>query len=106
MTELSQQISQLRRDYVSQPFDQSHVAVDPFDQFKRWFEEALQAEQPDVEAMTLSTAADGRVSGRIVLLKGFDARGGLFESIALRGRQRIVSSLEIGFRNRSRLKVE
>ena len=78
MTELSQQISQLRRDYVSQPFDQSHVAVDPFDQFKRWFEEALQAEQPDVEAMTLSTTVDGRISGRIVLLKGFDARGFVF----------------------------
>lgn len=82
MNELSQQISQLRRDYVSQPFDESHVATDPFDQFKCWFEEALQAEQPDVEAMTLSTSSmsgsDGRISGRIVLLKGFDARGFVF----------------------------
>ncbi|MFN0108057.1 MAG: pyridoxamine 5'-phosphate oxidase [Blastocatellia bacterium] len=79
MTDLSQQISQLRRDYVSQLFDESHVAADPFDQFKYWFEEAMQAEQPDVEAMTLSTSAsDGRLSGRIVLLKGFDARGFVF----------------------------
>lgn len=79
MTDLSQQISQLRRDYVSQPFDESHIADDPFDQFKRWFEEAMRAEQPDVEAMILSTAAsDGRISGRVVLLKGFDTRGFVF----------------------------
>ncbi|MGH9803306.1 MAG: pyridoxamine 5'-phosphate oxidase, partial [Blastocatellia bacterium] len=79
MNELSQQISQLRRDYVSQPFEESHVAANPFDQFKCWFREAMQAEQPDIEAMTLSTAAsDGRISGRIVLLKDFDARGFVF----------------------------
>jgi len=78
MNELSRQIAQLRRDYVSQPFDKSHVAVDPFDQFKLWFEEAMRAEQPDVEAMTLSTMADGRISARIVLMKGFDARGFVF----------------------------
>ena len=79
MTDLSQQISQLRRDYVSQPFDESHVAADPFEQFKHWFEEAMQAEQPDVEAMTLSTSTNnGRISSRIVLLKGFDARGFVF----------------------------
>lgn len=78
MNEFSQQIAQLRRDYVSRPFDESHVVADPFDQFKLWFEEAIRAEQPDVEAMTLSTMADGRLSARIVLLKGFDARGFVF----------------------------
>ncbi len=78
MNEFSQQIAQLRRDYVSRPFDESHVVADPFDQFKLWFEEAMRAEQPDVEAMTLSTMADGRLSARIVLLKGFDARGFVF----------------------------
>lgn len=79
MTDLSQQISQLRRDYVSQPFDESHVTANPLEQFQHWFEEALKADQPDVEAMTLSTStSDGRISGRIVLLKGFDARGFIF----------------------------
>jgi len=78
MNELSQQIAQLRRDYVSRPFDESHAVGDPFDQFKQWIEEAIRAEQPDVEAMTLSTIANGRLSGRIVLLKGFDARGFVF----------------------------
>ncbi len=79
MNDLTQKIAQLRRDYVSQPFDKSHAADDPLDQFKLWFEEALQANQPDVEAMTLSTVAgNGRVSGRVVLLKGFDSRGFVF----------------------------
>ena len=79
MNNLSQQISQLRRDYVSQPFDESHVADNPFTQFGKWFEEAMQAEQPDVEAMTLSTATrEAHVSARIVLLKGFDESGFAF----------------------------
>lgn len=79
MNNLSQQIAQLRRDYVSQPFDESHVADNPFSQFGKWFEEAMQAEQPDVEAMTLSTATrEAYVSARIVLLKGFDERGFAF----------------------------
>lgn len=78
MNDLSAQIAQLRREYVSRPFDESHAAGDPFDQFKLWFEEAMLAEQPDVEALTLSTAVEGRISGRIVLLKGFDASGFVF----------------------------
>ncbi|MDX2039823.1 MAG: pyridoxamine 5'-phosphate oxidase [Acidobacteriota bacterium] len=78
MNELSQQIAQLRRDYVSRPFDESQVAGDPFEQLKLWIEEAIQAEQSDVEAMTLSTMTDGRISARIVLLKGFDSRGFVF----------------------------
>ncbi len=79
MNDLSQQIAQLRRDYVSQPFDESLAAENPFVQFQRWIEEAMRAEQPDVEAMTLSTATrEGRVSARIVLLKGFDERGFVF----------------------------
>jgi pyridoxamine 5'-phosphate oxidase len=79
MNNLSQQITQLRRDYVSQPFDESHAAENPFAQFQRWFEEAMRAEQPDAEAMTLSTVShEGRVSARIVLLKGFDERGFVF----------------------------
>jgi len=79
MTDLTQQISLLRRDYVSQPFDESHVAADPFDQFKHWFAEAMLAEQPDGEAMTLSTVAGGgSTAGRVVLLKGFDSGGFVF----------------------------
>lgn len=50
------------------------VAPDPFSQFTRWFHEAK--EIPDANAMTLATATrGGKVSARIVLLKGFNERG-------------------------------
>lgn len=54
---------------------------DPFEQFARWFEQALAANLPEPNAMTLATATpDGIPSARMVLLKGRDARGFLFFS--------------------------
>jgi pyridoxamine 5'-phosphate oxidase len=79
MENLSQRLLQLRRDYVSQPLAETSVAADPLIQFQHWFSEALAAEQPDVEAMTLSTITnDQRVTARIVLLKACDERGFVF----------------------------
>lgn len=80
MENISLNLADLRRDYVSQPLTEASVSADPLEQFQNWFNEALAAEQPDVEAMTLSTAAasGGRVSARIVLLKGLDPRGFVF----------------------------
>src|SRR5215813_7795413 len=79
MENISQQIAQMRHEYISQPFNESDVADDPITQFNIWFDEAVQSAQPDVEAMTLSTATpDGRVAGRIVLLKGCNERGFVF----------------------------
>jgi pyridoxamine 5'-phosphate oxidase len=55
------------------------VTDDPIDQFQQWFDEALNAELDEPNAMTLSTATpDGRPSARIVLLKGLDERGFAF----------------------------
>lgn len=49
---------------------------DPIALFRRWFDEAVAAELPEVNAMTLATAdRDGRPSARTVLLKGVDGRG-------------------------------
>jgi len=79
MEDISRQIAQIRHEYVSQPFNKNQVAGDPIIQFKRWFDEAVRSGQPDAEAMTLSTATpDGRVTARIVLLKGCDERGFVF----------------------------
>lgn len=51
----------------------------PFAQFGRWFEEAKAAQPQLPEAMTVSTCgADGVVTARICLLKGFDERGFTF----------------------------
>src|SRR5215475_8192553 len=79
MENISRQIAQMRHEYVSQPFDESQVEGDPISQFKKWFDEAARSEQPDAEAMTLSTTTpDGRVAARVVLLKGCDERGFVF----------------------------
>ena len=79
MENISQVISQLRREYVSHPLTEESVSSNPLDQFHVWFQKVMQVDQPDPEAMTLSTATmEGRVSGRIVLLKGFDQQGFVF----------------------------
>ena len=52
---------------------------DPFKQFALWFADAVQAELPLYNAMTLSTASrEGKPSSRIVLLKEVDTRGFIF----------------------------
>ncbi len=53
--------------------------ADPFRQFAAWYDLARAAGLPMPEAMTLATATpDGRPSARMVLLRGFDARGFAF----------------------------
>jgi pyridoxamine 5'-phosphate oxidase len=72
-------IGDLRRDYARARLDESSVSADPIVEFARWFEEAVNAELHEPNAMTLATAtADGTPSARIVLLKGFDERGFVF----------------------------
>lgn len=69
-------IAALRKSYESGTLDEDCAANAPLQQFERWFNEALQARVPEPNAMTLATVAtDGRPSTRIVLIKGFDARG-------------------------------
>lgn len=66
-------------DTSSPQLDPSTVAVDPIEQFRAWFDEAVKAGQPEPEAMALATASsDGRISNRIVLLKACDERGFTF----------------------------
>lgn len=68
-----------RHDYALASLDEANTAPEPIEQFATWFAEAERAGVPDANAMTLATAdRDGRPSARIVLLKGFDARGFVF----------------------------
>lgn len=72
-------IASLRQDYKGESLNEADVATDPFTQFQRWFDEALRAELPMANAMTLATVgADGAPSARIVLLKGIDHDGFVF----------------------------
>jgi len=72
-------IASLRRDYMGESLNEADLAADPFSQFQHWFDEALRAELPTPNAMTLATAsAAGAPSARIVLLKGVDHNGFVF----------------------------
>jgi pyridoxamine 5'-phosphate oxidase len=69
-------IADLRKSYERDELDETASAADPLLQFQTWFDQALKAELPEPNAMTLATVgAQGRPSTRVVLIKGFDARG-------------------------------
>jgi pyridoxamine 5'-phosphate oxidase len=72
-------LAQLRKDYELKTLDETQVDRDPLKQFGVWMVEAIHSQVPEPTAMTLATAdAKGRPSGRIVLLKGLDAKGFVF----------------------------
>jgi len=72
-------LADLRREYASRALDEKDAHADPMQQFTRWFDEALQSQLIDVNAMTLATAGrKGEPSARIVLLKGADEHGFVF----------------------------
>jgi pyridoxamine 5'-phosphate oxidase len=72
-------IADLRREYASRALDEQDAHADPLRQFAIWFDEALQSQLIDANAMTLATAsATGEPSARTVLLKGADEHGFVF----------------------------
>lgn len=72
-------LADLRKTYARGSLTKSAVNPDPILQFKHWMDEALSAEVPEANAMTLATVnAAGQPSARIVLIKGVDARGFVF----------------------------
>jgi pyridoxamine 5'-phosphate oxidase len=74
-----EELQNLRQDYSAATLSETSINVNPIKQFDIWFNEAVAAEIPEPNAMTLATATpDGRPSARIVLLKGFDMNGFAF----------------------------
>ncbi len=74
-----QTLADLRREYAEGLLDKRHVDPDPFQQFGRWLGEALNAQLPEPNAMTLATVdAHGQPDARVVLLKGYDPAGFVF----------------------------
>ena len=69
-------IADLRKSYERDALDEAASAADPMQQFEHWLQQALNAQLPEPNAMTLATVgADGRPSTRVVLIKEADARG-------------------------------
>lgn len=72
-------IADLRQDYRQAQLLEADVLPDAMEQFHLWFNQALEAQIPEPNAMTLATAdAQGVPSARIVLLKGVDQGDFLF----------------------------
>ncbi len=69
-------IAALRKSYERAELDEAASAANPLQQFDKWLREAIAAHLPEPNAMTLATvSAEGRPSTRVVLIKGYDARG-------------------------------
>ena len=69
-------ISQLRKSYERAELSEDASHPDPLKQFTQWLAEAIAAQVPEPNAMTLATVAGNlRPSTRIVLIKGYDERG-------------------------------
>ena len=78
---LRQLVANFRNEYISQGIDENRLAINPIDQFEIWFQEAVKSKVPEPNAMHLATATtNGKPSGRIMLLKGFDESGFTFFS--------------------------
>jgi pyridoxamine 5'-phosphate oxidase len=75
----SPDLARMRFEYARDGLDEEVAGRDPLSLFERWLADAIAAGMDEPNAMALATATpDGRPSSRIVLLKGFDARGLVF----------------------------
>jgi pyridoxamine 5'-phosphate oxidase len=72
-------IADLRQNYTLAGLSETDVTAHPIQQFQVWFQQALEANLIEPNAMTLATATpDGKPTARIVLLKGFSEEGFIF----------------------------
>ncbi|HPI53509.1 MAG TPA: pyridoxamine 5'-phosphate oxidase [Chitinophagaceae bacterium] len=66
-------LADLRKEYALATLTEEDVAKNPFQQFEHWFQQILDIEVDDANAMTLCTVDEsGQPQGRIVLLKGLE----------------------------------
>ena len=72
-------IADIRKDYKLASFNELDAANNPMNQFTHWWNEAIQSNIDEVNAMTLATVTPKNTpSARIVLLKGDDEKGFVF----------------------------
>lgn len=76
---MNMSIADIRKDYTLKSLSEFDVAQNPFSQFGVWWNEAIQSEIDEVNAMTLATVkANNTPAARIVLLKDYDTNGFTF----------------------------
>ena len=72
----TENIATIRQEYSRESLDLDKIKTHPIEQFKLWFEEALQAQVQEPTAMHLCTVSpESKPSARIVLLKGIEVAG-------------------------------
>jgi pyridoxamine 5'-phosphate oxidase len=72
-------IQDLRKEYTSAPFNLEDADANPLVQFNHWLDDAIKAEMPEPNAMTLATINEnGYPSARVVLLKALESKGFVF----------------------------
>nr|WP_315430429.1 pyridoxamine 5'-phosphate oxidase [uncultured Albidiferax sp.] len=70
------QLADLRKSYERAELNEDASHANPLQQFDQWLNEAIAAQVPEPNAMTLATVgSDLRPSTRIVLVKGYDEHG-------------------------------
>ncbi|MCX7255649.1 MAG: pyridoxamine 5'-phosphate oxidase [Polaromonas sp.] len=76
MSNSTPSLADLRKSYERAELNEDASRADPLQQFDQWLSEAITAQLPEPNAMTVATvASDLRPSTRVVLIKGFDTRG-------------------------------
>jgi pyridoxamine 5'-phosphate oxidase len=69
-------LADMRKNYQHAELLESNAAKHPLQQFTTWLNQALEAEIPEANAMTLATVSSSlRPSTRVVLIKGYDEQG-------------------------------
>jgi len=73
---MEHRIADLRKSYERDELDETASTSKPMAQFETWLQQAIAAQVPEPNAMTLATVGvDGRPSTRIVLIKGLSEKG-------------------------------
>ena len=72
-------IADIRKEYSQHTLNEHEMAPDPIIQFEKWWNDAVNSQIEEINAMTLATAdLKGKATARTVLLKEFDNRGFVF----------------------------
>ncbi len=86
-------LQNMRKDYVLRKLGRCELQADPIEQFKLWFDEALNSDVYEPNAMALATVDSAfKPSCRIVLLKGIDHGFIFYTNYSSRKGQQLASN--------------
>lgn len=79
MEDLRNYINAVRRDFAGKLLDEQHIDKHPFNQFKKWFEEAVNAQILDPYAMSIATVGKAlQPTVRLVYMRDITEDGFVF----------------------------